>query len=414
MRTVIIQWSTDVAHEHVLTKNSPIDRCFNNRRQLIGIELLYKERRFTSQLIMTSVSNLNNSSNSSCSVFDNDNYVIVALVSASSASLSFLACTVVIFLIVALKKYVFFVQRLILYLCICAMLNSFAIALRFQQVKRLLPYIDQNSGSLHVLCVITAFIDQTTAWAETIAICCITFKLLMTAVFNKDTERFEFVYVALIVVLPLTFNWIPFIKGAYGEAGAWCWIKNTDNDCDPFPFGIYAVLFLWYIPSTTLLIIVVLVYAFIVIWVTTRRQIWTGKHDLETERKRANMRREVLPLMLYPLGFLILNLFPFINRVHDTIVINDPSYALWMLHAIVSPLQGGYIAVIYTLDKDTRKRLNCRRLKAALFHKEPTISEYPTEHETISDSLSPSNGNGHLAKVAKDSSSLYGSTDTDR
>ncbi|XP_064393582.1 uncharacterized protein LOC135341044 [Halichondria panicea] len=361
---------------------------------------------------MNTAYSLSNSSRNNCSVFDSERYVVVALVSASSASLSFLACTAVIFLIVSLRKYIFFVQRLILYLCICALLNSFAIALRFQQVKDLPSYTYQNSESLHVLCVITAFIDQTTAWAETIAICCITFNLLMTAVFNKDTERFEIVYVALIVILPLTFNWIPFLHNAYGEAGAWCWIKNIDDNCKPFSFGSYAVLFLWYIPSTTILVIVILVYAFIVIWVTRKKQIWTGKLDLETERKRTTMQREVLPLMLYPLGFLILNLFPFINRIHDTIVINEPSYPLWMLHAIVSPLQGGYIAVIYTLDKDTRKRLNCRRFKAALFHKEPTISEYPTERGTISDSLPPSKGNVRIVTVAKESSSLYGSTDT--
>ncbi len=332
--------------------------------------------------------------------------MIVALISASTATLSFIACGIVIFSMFALRKYHFFVQRLILYLCISALINSFSIMLRFQRSTRFLP----NDVDLHVLCIITAFIDQATAWAENIAISCITFNLLLTAVFNKDTDRFEPVYASLIFILPLLINWIPFIENTYGEAGAWCWISNTDQDCNEIIFGNYARLFLWYVPSTTILIIVILVYLFIVIWVTRQRQNWVGKFDPETERKKANLQKEVLPLMFYPLGFLIINLFPLINRIHGFIYITEPSYPLWVLHAIFSPLQGGYIAVVYTLDKDTKRHL-CSRIKGLISNKEPEISEYPTYSDQFTDSLAPKKEQGGVYETAGQKPFHYGSTE---
>lgn len=40
---------------------------------------------------------------------------------------------------------------------------------------------------------------------------------------------------------------------------------------------------------------------------------------------------------------------------------HDPNYVLWVLHAIFSPLQGGYVALVYVLDKDLMQRFNFLR-----------------------------------------------------
>lgn len=342
-----------------------------------------------------------NESNSTeqCSPFQSEEYVIVALVSAGSATISFLACIVVILLIMILKKYLFFVQRLILYLCFASLVNSFAILLRFQQIKDLLPQVDRKSDGLHILCVITAFIDQTSAWAQTIAICCITLNLLLNAVFKKDTEKLELFYIGFIAVFPLVLNWIPFLHNTYGEAGAWCWIRNTDEDCNRLEFGNYLQLFLWYVPSTILLVAVILVYFFIIIWVSRQRHKWAGRFDPETERKKEDIQKEVIPLLFYPLGYLIINIFPLVNRIQGFIAVDAPIYPLWILHAIISPLQGGYIALVYTLDKDTWRRLSCRRFKAALFHREPEVKEYQIHRSSLSDSWGPAGNDKDRLKV---------------
>ena len=44
---------------------------------------------------------------------------------------------------------------------------------------------------------------------------------------------------------------------------------------------------------------------------------------------------------------------------------NEPSYVLWIFSAILEPLQGGFIALVYTLDRETLKRLNCKLVAAA-------------------------------------------------
>ena len=334
-----------------------------------------------------SVTELNLTNTTLCSIFETKPYVIVALVSASSGTLSALATIPVVFLIITLKRYIFFVQRLILYLCLASLLNSIAIAFRYQEAGDLQSHTEPDSGPLHTLCVATAFIEQVAACSTSIAFCCVTFNLLLTTVFKKDTEKFELLYVGLIFIFPFTFNWIPFLDNAYGDAGAWCWIRSTDDDCNPILLGVYLRYILWYAPGTILLLVVILTYIFILVWVTRQRNRWVGKYDPITERDKENMQKEAWPLMFYPFGFVLLNIVSGINSIHDTVVKDHPVYALWMLHAILSPLQGGYIAFIYILGKDTRKSLSCRRIRAALCHKDVTISEYPI-NKGVTDSWS--------------------------
>ena len=313
-------------------------------------------------------------------VFDTTPYVAVAVVSAVSGLISVLACSLVIALILLFKKHYFYAQRLILYLCIAAMLNSLAISLRFQ---RLAYNIDNNATKW--ICILTAAFDQTTAWTELLAIACIVFNLALKVVFRVNTEKLEMVYILLTFIFPIFINWIPFIKETYGHAGAWCWIRSTtpmdDGSCPGFSFGTYLRFILWYIPLYIIILVMIATYVLVIYKVRRQRHHWTGKYDPESERVKEKMQQEVRPLLWYPLIYFVINIFPFANRVHDAIVA-DPELALWILHAVISPLQGGVIAVAYTLDKETLRRLNCARLKAALFRlRKDTITEYPAKEE---------------------------------
>lgn len=326
---------------------------------------------------------MNNSTNNTvCSEFDTMPYVIVALISSGTALISVFACTGVILLVVLFKKYYFFTQRMILYLSIAALLNSIAIALRLQRVA----YFFDNEESLLGLCIFTGFVDQTTAWSEVIAISCITFNLLLKAVFHKPTEKLEIAYFILIFILPVLFNWIPFIDMAYGKAGAWCWIRSRNRECETIPLGYYARFALWYVPAYVVLVLMVFIYIFILYKVRKQRHLWEGRYDPETKRRKELEQKEVQPLLWYPLIFLILNIFPLINRIYDSTG-KSPILALWILHAIFSPLQGGFIAIVYTLDKETRKRLSCTQIKAALCGNKTGVSEYPVR-SGFSDSFS--------------------------
>lgn len=313
-------------------------------------------------------------------VFDTTPYIAVSVVSAITGLISVVACLLVIGLILLFKKHYFFSQRLILYLCIAAFLNSLSISLRFQ---RLAHATDNNATKW--ICILTAAFDQTTAWTELLAIACIVFDLALKVILRVNTEKLEKFYIFLTFVFPLLINWIPFIKESYGPAGAWCWIRSktllNDSSCPGFSFGSYLRFILWYVPLYVIIIIMIATYVLVIYKVRRQRHHWTGKYDPESEKLKEKMQQEVRPLLWYPLIYFVLNIFPLVNRIHDA-VIEDPELTLWILHAVFSPLQGGIIAMAYTLDKETLRRLNCTRIKAALLRlREDTVTEYPAKEE---------------------------------
>ena len=299
-----------------------------------------------------------------CSV---EHAVTIAALGASSGLVSTLACIGVVILIFLLKKHYFFSQRLILYLSIASLLNSVSTALRYQRLGE----------TIHGLCVFTAFFDQTTSWSALIAISCITVNLLLLVVFRKQTTKLEPFFFIMIFIFPLTFNWIPFVEDAYGVSGAWCWIRTKNEDCSVFLFGTYLSFILWWVPLYVILAVLIVIYIAIIYHMRKRRRTWEGKYDPESAKLKKMMEKEVRPLLWYPLIYFVINIFPLINRIHDTAT-EDPALALWILHALFSPLKGGFIAVAFTLDRETLRRLNCARLRAAVWKgSHPSVHEYP-------------------------------------
>ena len=285
-----------------------------------------------------------------CSAFEGEDFAIVAGVGAASGFISFVACLGVITLIFLFKKYLFFTQRLILYLTIAALLHSVGFMLRR------VDYTHENEAT-RGFCVFIGFFELTMAWAELIAICCITINLFLNAVLRKNTEKLEKIYIVMIFIFPFIFSWIPFINRAYGKAGAWCWIRSRteDDSCATFKFGIYLRFILWYIPLYVTLIVLIVVYIIIIYKLSRDKWQYEGKYDPEAKQLRERRQKEVQPIIWYPLIYLLINIAPFINRIHDTAV-DSPLLVLWYLHAAILPLQGGFLAVAFTLDPETLRR----------------------------------------------------------
>ena len=332
------------------------------------------------------VGNFSSSSNNTfveCSVFDTGDYVTVAIVSSGSAFLSCLFCIVVIGLIFFLKKHYFFIQRLVLYLSIAALISSLSMVLRLHRI-----WYQQQTEALKAVCIVSAFTNQTSTWSLLMAFTAITFTLLTAVVFQKSTARLEWIYVIMIFLFPLTYNWIPFLYDTYGQAGAWCWIRNVnyDDNCTEHEFGTILQYALWYGTGYGLMTILLLVYIFILVCVLRQK---LKRQDTATKEAQEKLHQEVLPLLFYPICVLMLNIFPLINRIYGTVTKGDPVYALWILHAALSPLQGGFIALIYVLDRRTLGRLSCKAF-VAFFKRDDGVREYPVAHGEISDSISQS------------------------
>ena len=312
--------------------------------------------------------------NGSCTPFAQHRYAIVAGLSTASAFVSLLASCFVIFLIVLFKKWRFFAQRLVLYLAIAVVFHS--IATIFIRVD----YNNETSEFYVRFCQFSAFVLQNSSWMGFISVISITLYIFVCAVFRKRTDRLESVYLFFTFAFPLLFNWIPFIKAAYGRSGAWCWIRSQElATCERFVFGQVLQFVLWYVPFYVILIILICLY--VTILVKTHQQKWTGSYKSEDEYLQMRMNKEIRSLLWYPLIYFVINLFPLFNRIHGLAHPNDPNIVLWILAALFFPLQGGFMALAFTLDSGTRKRLKWVNIKAAakqLCRKGgKDVSEYP-------------------------------------
>ncbi len=312
-------------------------------------------------------------------IFDEKIFSTVAAVAASSASLSLLACLFIIFIIILFKKWKFFNQRLILYLGVSAAVASLALVL--QRVD----YQKETSSHYDNFCVFAGFLSQVSGWMLLNAIICIIVTLTVGTLTSRNPEKLELVFVLFIFLFPLTFNWIPFIELAYGKAGAWCWIRSAHEDtCKGFTFGQVLQQVLWYIPLYVTMVILIILYVVVLVKLYRMRRQWTGMYDPTAEKeKKLNQRmaRQLLSLIAYPLIFFVLYIPPFISRIHGLFAPNNPEPVLWFISAIFFPLQGGAIAVAFSLDPETRKRLKPANFRAAFSElcSKRKVEEYPVE-----------------------------------
>ena len=318
-----------------------------------------------------------------CQEYQTDKYRFLVAVAASMGAVSLVASVIVILLILILKKYIHFVQRLILYLSIATALNAVALILNFSKVVK-----HNGSKPMDILCEAVAFIYQSTRWSITLAYACLTFTLLIAAVFNTTGERLEIVYVTGTFVFPLLFNWVPFLFDSYGPSGPWCSIRTENYDfdddgnvsnCSTHNIGVTLSFGLWYIPNYALLNLLLIAYIVVMINIMRKRRHWKGIYstasDVHSERK--NFKELVMTIILYPLVFFIISIFSLLNRIY-ILVMHEPNFYLWLLHAIFSPLQGGFVAVVYALDIETVRRLSLKECFAHLFHRKTNVREYLT------------------------------------
>ena len=233
----------------------------------------------------------------------------------------------------------------------------------------------------------------------------ITFTLLMTAVFRKNVARLEGLFIVLMFVVPFTFNWVPFIDDSYGKTGAWCWIRNLnyDSNCTEHELGIIFQNVLLNIPEAIFAVILIPTYTVVIVFVARQRWRLRGKesHDPTTTSLEKHLNEEVWPLLFFPIGVVLLNIFPIANHIQRIIHPQSPSYVLWILHAIFSPLQGGYVALVYTLDRNTLKRLTYKNVKMAMASQTDAIQEYPAEPGELSESMAVRSGSLHKTHYRK-------------
>ena len=335
----------------------------------------------------------------SCNLqFDSTDFKAVAAVRASVGFVSFVACVLVVGLIVLFKKYKFFTQRLILYLAIAAMLHSLSYTL-----ARVNYYTPRPIEEPY--CYFGGFFNHYTAIVELVHIWCISFNVFVNAFFRKRTTKLEYVYVSLPWLFPWTYIWVLLWKRAYAAEGPFCSIKFINADCTPFPPGYWLVFGTWYIPLYTSLGIIFIMFIAIGLKVWLDAHKWHGKYDPETLIKKRMLKDEVKPLVWYPIIYMALNVFSLISQIYNAAHPDDPQPVLWYMRALTSPIRGAFIALVYALDKETRTHLKFVNIKAAFLEHFRTsrVQEYDTPYHALDgDSLTVNSYSKALEKVPAD------------
>lgn len=262
--------------------------------------------------------------------------------------ISFVSAGFVLFLIFVLKRYVFFSQRLIFYLVGAALIDSFAY---------IFGSIELKEGPV---CTIDGLYLSIGDWMVVVWVCIITINLFWSVVVLRRVNKlFEVFYICAGIIVPLIFAIIPLFKNNYGPAGVWCWIKNETTEEKVFRFV------LWYIPIWLLILALFVIFVIIIAKLTWDLSRWDESNPL-AQQNREHIRREIKPLILYPVVFLILNIFPTINRIQNVIDNDNPNFILYTLHTISSSLLAFGCTMVFVVNRETLKELKWSNFRTSL------------------------------------------------
>ena len=131
---------------------------------------------------------------------------------------------------------------------------------------------------------------------------------------SRKLKSCEVPYVIVSLVLPLVVSFIPLATKSYGPAGAWCWIKNWQDNCPSkvYDVGVIQQFALWYGPALAVLVVNSVAVIAITVFLGCRAYYKGGSQY----QMAVN---QMLPLAAYPVIFCLLLLPTLAGRVYGAI-----------------------------------------------------------------------------------------------
>lgn len=328
--------------------------------------------------------------NSNCtSPFGTPLYQGVVYVEAVASAIAWLCVLLMVILIFLFKKHHFLTQRLILYLAF-AHLASYTVGM-----LNILGYWADEDIYFHYYCIVMGFLQQIVSWWEILAVFCIMVDIFTKVMFNRMTERFEWLYIIAIFLSPILLtSWIPFVfnEVMYGPLGPVCWIPvKSIIDCSDIVLGFLLQLVLYYVPMYLMMVILFVLLAVSLVTLHRQSKQWAGIFEPAAIERKRLMKLEVQPLVAYPIIVILCHVLLSVSYVYGAFApISNTDAILWYIDACIYHLQGILITFFFVMDPLTRRKLNFSNLSAAC-HARCTgydvISDYPISEENIGDSL---------------------------
>ena len=239
-------------------------------------------------------------------------------------SLATIACLIAVVLVFVFKLHKNFAHRLALYQVLAALFYGIILAIELVFIRH--PELEANDLG----CAAIGFFFLYFSWVKLMFTSWVVLHLLCYSVFYKNLQYLEKLFVCISIGFPLLFVWVPFIPWqiatdinnissktiAYGSAGAWCWIKNWENDCSEEKFlpGIFEQFILWYGPALFCSLVnsigIIIIIARLVCCKPSSEEA-----PLLKSGQRMKALKELLPLLVYPILFCVLLIPPLVNRV---------------------------------------------------------------------------------------------------
>ena len=316
--------------------------------------------------------------------------ILIALSSTGMASM--LTCFTGVLMVIILKLYKKFAYRLAVYQVLAALFFSFTLSLELMAL-----HYDSKSEFSRRACEAVGFLTQYSTWVKLMFTACLTFHLFCLAVFFKNFQKLEIVYILISVFSPLLHAWIPFINDSFGISGAWCWIRGWKNDCakEKYTQGLIEQFALWYGPfflvalidslAIILMVIVLMVRAFL------EKRNRRSRSEPLLARKRDQKRealRQLMPLLIYPLLFLVLILFAMVDRVYGAVA-KTASYPLAIIHAVFG-LSWGFFAGLALILHLCLLREMSKKKKRTVFFAPPKDLQPSPPLRSVCDTVEPS------------------------
>ena len=264
----------------------------------------------------------------------------LAALRCTIAGLSTIACVAILVLLLVLRLWKKFTQRLVLYHVILVLIYSFATTFQWLGV---MDY-DGRPGAREG-CALIGFLVQYTSSVLLVYTFILTLVLFVTLFLKRSLKPlpWEISSMSVSAGVPGLVMWVPFIGGLYGLSGPWCWITTHDKDCQVIIAGVVEQALLWYVPQTILMLI-----SMILVGLTIGRLAWQsrphGQGSSIPIQLYAKALKEYTPLMIYPIMFFLLNLITLASRVAS--MQNVFPLGLLYVHAISDPCWGLLVAMV--------------------------------------------------------------------
>ena len=321
--------------------------------------------------------------NSTYSCWSEEHLEVIGIIEAVSSFISILSCLLVIVIIVAYKKYLFTMQRLLLYITISVLLDAISNCIMGGSYS-----IIYSSSKYY--CIMLGFLVQYFASCILFSVVCMIIELLLRTVCQRESGRIEWIYIPVIFLLPATTSWIPFIHEAYGPVRGFCTIQTVNpEDCSSNKYGLILMSVLWWLPLYLTVFFGSIAYVVILYKLHKAKKQYTPLIEVNRKVIYKEIIQDVSYYKWYPILFAFINLIPIVNEIVDFLKPNSHILGLWIIATLVKGLQGGFIAIAIALDPKTRKRLRLKHLRAACLQNvfcQEVSEEYPVLSE-VTDSL---------------------------